>query len=868
MTIFRKLFRPARPAAAAAAPADAGAGAAIARGDAGRDGRDWPRAVAGYREALDIDPEMTGIWVQYGHALKETGEIGAAIDAYRRAADRAPDDAETRLHLAHALKRLGREDEAIAAFREALDIDPSGREAADEIFALRHQAATGGGPSDLDRLVEEVAPGVSVVTSARNRTENLLRALPTWLACPEVDEVVIVDWTSDEPVRAALTAAGLSDPRIRVLRVEGEPRWVLSTAFNAGFRAASRDTILKADADIVLKDGFFARNALEDGVFLAGNWRDAEPGQEFINGFFLIRRADLMKVGGFNEFITTYGWDDDDLYDRLEGAGVRRRGVDPATISHLPHDDAARTGREAGEFADAGEELLSGTAMKISANRIMCALLPGWHAGRRLQPFAIRSRGDDGLITVRRAAPAPHALPDETRRDIERYAILQYLAGRFGEDVFALSHDSFGALMATASVEAVTATALAVAARRPDLLSPTGNYLIVSLDAETREDRLAMIGGLRALDALARPAGFRLVVADLDAEVLAARFGADAPAAFVEQGPAAAFVSAETVRRLGALGAGPGECREFRLTRANAAALLAQTEVPAPVVTKRRDKLFIDAQHGLGNRLRAIGSAAAIAEKADRDLVIVWRPDAHCDCAFTDLFAYYGAVIETSFPDDARDSGMSVYNYMEVEPGADRGAPIVLHPGADAYLRSAYVLESPLSEWADENRFLRSLVPSAAVTELVESVRSPNDVSVHVRMEVRAAADGGSYDAPENWPAEDHEMILKWRAKSHFSNFMARLDEMIAAGEAETIFLAADLPETYAAFTETYGDRLAWLPRAVWDRSREQMLYALADAILLSRSRTMLGSNWSSFSEIALRLSDSFDQVQLSGTDF
>ena len=39
--------------------------------------------------------------------------------------------------------------------------------------------------------------------------------------------------------------------------LEGEPRWILSYAFNIGFRAASCRQILKCDADIVVDPRFF-----------------------------------------------------------------------------------------------------------------------------------------------------------------------------------------------------------------------------------------------------------------------------------------------------------------------------------------------------------------------------------------------------------------------------------------------------------------------------------------------------------------------------------------------------------------------------------------------------------------------------------
>ena len=46
---------------------------------------------------------------------------------------------------------------------------------------------------------------------------------------------------------------------------------------------------------------------------------------------------------GYNERIVTYGYEDDDLFERLERAGLTRRDVDLDTVHHIPHDDLART---------------------------------------------------------------------------------------------------------------------------------------------------------------------------------------------------------------------------------------------------------------------------------------------------------------------------------------------------------------------------------------------------------------------------------------------------------------------------------------------------------------------------------------------
>ena len=69
-------------------------------------------------------------------------------------------------------------------------------------------------------------------------------------------------------------------------------------------------------------------------------------------------------------------------------------------------------------------------------------------------------------------------------------------------------------------------------------------------------------------------------------------------------------------------------------------------------------------------------------------------------------------------------------------------------------------------------------------------------------------------------------------------------------------------------FARLYGARVTWLAREVWDRSAAQMQYALADALLLARVRHLLGSNWSSFSELALRLSVKVRRYECSGIDF
>jgi Tfp pilus assembly protein PilF len=105
-------------------------------GDRARDSRDWGRAARRYKAALRLNPAMTGIWVQYGHALKESGRRPAAETAYRRALMQDHHNAETHLQLGHLLKLEGRHNEAAVEYATAHVLDPALDDAAQELREL------------------------------------------------------------------------------------------------------------------------------------------------------------------------------------------------------------------------------------------------------------------------------------------------------------------------------------------------------------------------------------------------------------------------------------------------------------------------------------------------------------------------------------------------------------------------------------------------------------------------------------------------------------------------------------------------------------------------------------------------------------
>lgn len=155
---------------------------------------------------------------------------------------------------------------------------------------------------------------------------------------------------------------------------------------------------------------------------------------------------------------------------------------------------------------------------------------------------------------------------------------------------------------------------------------------------------------------------------------------------------------------------------------------------------------------------------------------------------------------------------------MEVEPDAQKEAPITLETGRGLHVRSAFVLNHLASRWEEENRFLKSLRPAKGDT-LARSVRAPVVVGVHVRMAGGQAFEQPACEGLDNWSRESQEAIARWRARSGPDRFLTRLE-------------------------------------------------ALAAAILAARTERLLGSTWSSFSELAMHLAGPDQTVEMPGRDF
>src|SRR3984893_10652718 len=157
---------------------------AAALADQARDRGQWEVAAELYRKALNRNPRNQPIWVQYGHALKESGErrdpdkLAQAESAYRRALSLDPGIADTYLQLGHVLKLQGKTEEARAAYLRALALDPSAPYPVQELSGLGWSQ---GHLAEVRRLVSPVAPFSTrtiLQSSPFSRSETEIERVP------------------------------------------------------------------------------------------------------------------------------------------------------------------------------------------------------------------------------------------------------------------------------------------------------------------------------------------------------------------------------------------------------------------------------------------------------------------------------------------------------------------------------------------------------------------------------------------------------------------------------------------------------------------------------------------------------------------
>jgi hypothetical protein len=181
-------------------------------------------------------------------------------------------------------------------------------------------------------------PRLSIVTTCKGRLHHLRQSLPTFLAQPDC-EVIVVDFDCPDDTAGVVAR---EFPAARVVKVENEPYFDIARARNAGADVATGEWLAIIDADILIIPDFHTRLAPE-----------MKPGRFFrffpqrrgtsLFGTCVMRHADYRKVGRYDEAMQGYGADDQEMYFRLGLSGLEAVPLAFDLVARvIEHDTAAR----------------------------------------------------------------------------------------------------------------------------------------------------------------------------------------------------------------------------------------------------------------------------------------------------------------------------------------------------------------------------------------------------------------------------------------------------------------------------------------------------------------------------------------------
>jgi hypothetical protein len=94
------------------------------------------------------------------------------------------------------------------------------------------------------------------------------------------------------------------------------------------------------------------------------------------------------------------------------------------------------------------------------------------------------------------------------------------------------------------------------------------------------------------------------------------------------------------------------------------------------------------------------------------------------------------------------------------------------------------------------------------------------------------------------------------------------MDKIIAENPNQVFFLCCDTQEAYDNLMASGKFKIIYFKKDVYDRSLAQLRSAVIDLMLLAKTKYILGSNWSSFTEVAKRLRSGTDKTRIAGVDF
>jgi glycosyltransferase involved in cell wall biosynthesis len=190
-------------------------------------------------------------------------------------------------------------------------------------------------------------PTISFCTTCmgrRHHLERLYRRNVELALTYERVEFVLLDYGSTDGLRdwVERDLRRFVEQRIVHYHRTAAPRlFHMAHAKNVAHRLASGDVVVNLDADNWFARGFTEEigAAFANGERIIALFRAYRAG---CTGRIALRRADFLALGGYDEDLSGWGFEDADLVRRARRFGLERRYLDPRHAHALQHSDEER----------------------------------------------------------------------------------------------------------------------------------------------------------------------------------------------------------------------------------------------------------------------------------------------------------------------------------------------------------------------------------------------------------------------------------------------------------------------------------------------------------------------------------------------
>lgn len=217
---------------------------------------------------------------------------------------------------------------------------------------------------------------ISLICSCKNRHKPLLISLSSWLLMKEIKEIIIVDWSSDDPLKDITHL----DRRIKRIRVPGQKFFNQPQPLNLALKFCTQEYVIKVDSDYIFNPywNFFDVYSVDNNSFVCGDHDVSLDGQvlpyfKYLRGLLYVKRKFLTKIGGWNENMGEYyGGEDGEIEKRLELYGLQKIKLDFGySIMHIPHSNKERVVNFKGySYTDLNEIVKQNLSSHLSGNEL------------------------------------------------------------------------------------------------------------------------------------------------------------------------------------------------------------------------------------------------------------------------------------------------------------------------------------------------------------------------------------------------------------------------------------------------------------------------------------------------------------------